>query len=132
MPGDKQSPASHIEPCCCYCSRRAAGSLGWPSHTGAWHSMPVAPGSMQPCQRPVLLEEASPGQQMLLTLTPVTSRKDKKNLEEAATCFLHLELGDGAGGRERDGTPQNCSFKAVFVAVPLLECYCYQKEINSA
>ena len=85
--------------------------------------MPVAPGSVQPCQRPVLLEEASPGQQMLLTLTPVTSRKDKKNLEEAATCFLHLELGDGAGGRERDGTP---------VAVPLLECYCYQKEINSA
>lgn len=75
---------------------------------------------------------SEPGPADVLTLTPVTSRKDKKNFEEAATCFLHLELGDGAGGRERDGTPQNCSFKAVFVAVPLLECYCYQKEINSA
>lgn len=29
---------------------------------------------------------------------PVTNRKDKNNLEEAATCFLCQELGDGAGG----------------------------------
>lgn len=97
---------------------------------GAWHGAPAAPGSStQPCQRPVLLEEARLGQQMLLTLTPVTSRKAEKNLEEAATCFLRQELGDGAGGRERDGTPRNCcSFKAVFVGVPLPASYCYQKE----
>lgn len=29
------------------------------------------------------------------------NRKDKKSLEEAATCFLCQELGDGAGGESR-------------------------------
>lgn len=57
------------------------------------------PGSSAgPCQSPAQQEEASSGQQMLLTLTPVTNRKDKKSLEEAATCFLCRELGDGAVG----------------------------------
>lgn len=123
----RADPARCTEPVPGDCRHSSAAfSAGSANHAPC---LAQAPGSSaRPCQSPAQQEEASSGQQMLLTLTPVTNRKDKKSLEEAATCFLCQELGAGAGGREQDGTSQHCcSFKAVFVGMPLLDYYCYQK-----
>lgn len=64
---------------------------------------------------------------MLGTLTPVTNRKGKENLQEAATCFLRREMGDGVR-EENAGRHPSGLLLTVFVGVPLLGHYCYQRE----
>lgn len=81
------------------------------------------PGSSaRPCQSPAQQEEASSGQQMLLTLTPVTKRKGQEKSWRGSDLFSLSGVGRwGWGGKERDGTSQDCCSPS---KLSLSACHC--------
>lgn len=120
-------PARHTEPVPGYCRRSSAE---------------FSPGSAKP--RSVL----GTGSSLLCTALPepgtaggselgpadVTNtyacheQKGQEKSWRGSDLFSLSGVGRRAGGREQDGNSQDCcSFKAVFVSMPLLDYYCNQK-----
>jgi len=96
---------------------------------GAWHRAPMAPSSSaQPCPRPAPQEEATSGQQTFLTLTPVTNRKDKKNLERKQLVFFVKNWEMGLRGGSRMDSLRTATHSKLSVSTLLLNHYCYQKD----
>lgn len=124
LPQDKQRPASCATPVLRlqqtrFCWRLWLAKPPWVLGTGC-------PGLLAPPR------------------SPAREQSCRKTQAGASRCYWHLRLSPTERTRKKSwrgsnllsssrfgrwGTPQDCySFRAVFVSVPLLDCYCYQKE----
>lgn len=108
---------------CSYSRQGSAEGFGWQSHPGC-------------------LAQGVRGSWPLHAALPESRAAERRKLRPADvtdTYACHQQKGRGKKSWRgsnllsssrfgRWGTPQDCySFRAVFVSVPLLDCYCYQK-----
>lgn len=116
--------------CCCYRRHNSAEGFRWWSHTGC-----LAQGACSSWLLRAALPETSAAGGSKLGPADVTNtyachqHKGQEKSWRGSNLFSSSRTGRWPWGGKQDGTPQDCySFKAVFVGMPLLDYYCYQKE----
>lgn len=117
-------PARHREPVPGYCSAEFSPGSAKPRSvlgTGSWLLCTALP-------EPGTAGGSELGPADVTNTYACHEQKGQEKSWRGSDLFSLSGVGRWAGGREKDGTSQHCcSFKAVFVGMPLLGYYCYQK-----